>query len=119
VGLGALALRWRSAPAPMPQPGAATTALADVAPPLEAAHRRSRLRIEPGDAAVEIDGQAARPIDGFVEIAGPPGSIHKVRLTKGTADVTTEAVVAEDGVRPQKVSLDAAPSATALPAGSA
>jgi eukaryotic-like serine/threonine-protein kinase len=113
LGLVALGLRWAKGPPARAALPIATATQALPASPKEAG--RGRLRIEPGDAVVEIDGVIARVDDGLVELTGPLGSVHHVRLTKGGEAITADVVIAEDGVVPREVRL-AAPAKVAPPA---
>jgi serine/threonine-protein kinase len=129
VGLGAAAalgvgglLAYRlvgAAPQPLPPQPAALT----IAPPItafpaaEPRPRTVKLVVLPGDATVEVDGTNVTPSDGAVEITGALGSVHKVRLKSGDAEVVRDVAISEAGALPFKIELPA-PSAPA-PAPSA
>ncbi len=95
-----------AAPAPAPVPATA-------APALEPASRRVKLVIMPPDAVVELDGAKVPVEEGLVEITGAPGSVHKVRLSKGALELADEVIITEEGATPPKLELKktAAPSA--------
>ncbi len=86
---------------------------------------RVRLVVLPGDASVEVDGRAVRAIDGVVEIIGKLGSVHRVRLTKGTSSTEGDVSITETGALPAKIEIgkaapilkipSAKPSASAKP----
>jgi eukaryotic-like serine/threonine-protein kinase len=63
----------------------------------------------PGDAAVEVDGTNVTLADGTVEITGALGSVHKVRLRSGEAEVLKDVVITEGGALPPKVELPVPP----------
>ncbi|WP_433931037.1 protein kinase [Sorangium cellulosum] len=77
------------------------------APPDEAPKRRVRVVIWPEDALVELEGERATTSDGVLEINGRLGSTYKVRVFKGSAQVTTEIAITEGGAYPAKVELPA------------
>ena len=85
-----------------PAPAAAPAPVVTPAAP----QRTVKLVILPDDATVEIDGVAATASDGIVEIVGALGSVHKVRLSVGGAEIKREVVVTETGALPAKVELD-------------
>ena len=83
-----------------------------------------RVVILPADAEVQIGGTKVATKDGVLEIEGALGSVHRVRVVAGAADVTTDIVVTENGAIPPKIdavtSAKSAPSASSgMPAGSA
>jgi serine/threonine-protein kinase len=123
---GALLTRQRSPPAPMPIPTDIAIAIASAAPsepppgarvsaelpaPSAAAavapSRVVQLVVIPSDASVEIDGVPVMVSDGVVEIRGPLGSAHRVRLLKkGMKEMPATAVfVTEVGAQPAKLEL--------------
>ncbi|HTN88962.1 MAG TPA: protein kinase [Sorangium sp.] len=126
VGLGVIAVRRFSAtpeaapapeisaPAPItsasqltpPPPVAIVEAPpSSAAPPSEPAKRRVRVVIWPEDALVELEGERATTTDGVLEINGRLGGTYKVRVFKGSAQVTTEIAITEGGAYPAKVEL--------------
>jgi serine/threonine-protein kinase len=74
--------------------------------------RRVKVVVMPADATVEIEGQPVSAKNGLVEITGTLGSVHRVRVSKGKHESTTDVIVTEDGPSPPKVELV---SATAKP----
>ncbi|MGK4001871.1 hypothetical protein WMF31_04565 [Sorangium sp. So ce1036] len=62
--------------------------------------------LEPSDVTAEGDGQVVRSHNGIIDIEGPLGSVHKVRLTRGANQVTGEIVVTASGASPLKLELD-------------
>jgi eukaryotic-like serine/threonine-protein kinase len=92
----------------MTAPVAATappTATASVAP----APRTVRVAIGPPDASIEVDGVAAKLADGSVEVSGSLGSVHHVRVTRGSFDTERDVVVTQDGAMPAKIDLEVGP----------
>jgi hypothetical protein len=104
LGLGAIyffAVR-SGALAPLAAPAAGATAPG-------VATRTVRVTVAPPDAAVELDGKAARVDGGALSIQGTLGSVHHVKLTVGSRSATIDVVIAESGAVPPRVELDAAP----------
>jgi eukaryotic-like serine/threonine-protein kinase len=91
-----------------PPPQTATQAAAP--PPVDNAPKRVKLVIMPPDATAEVEGQKVTAKDGIIEITGAPGSVHKVRLSKGKNEVETDVIVTESGAMPPKLELSAAPA---------
>ncbi|WP_437633696.1 serine/threonine protein kinase [Sorangium sp. So ce854] len=90
-------------------------------PPDEPPERRVRVVIWPEDALVELEGERAATSDGVLEINGRLGRTYKVRVFKGSSQVTTEIAITEGGAYPAKVELPTAharptPKASAAPA---
>src|SRR5262249_13950014 len=83
--------------------------------------RRAALHIVPADAKVVGDGALARVReDGTIEIAGGPGSVHRVVVSKGKAELMREVVLSESGAVPASVELSPPkPATTAVKAPSA
>ena len=107
------------------EPGAVTTSLppekvvAEDKPPAvqETAMRRVRLRVTPDWASVEVDGIAVAVRDGFVDINGPLGTKHRVRIFLGEREAAYEVAITDDGPLPERVDLGPAPSAAAAASG--
>ncbi|WP_437876130.1 serine/threonine protein kinase [Sorangium sp. So ce513] len=92
-------------------------------PPEEPPERRVRVVIWPEDALVELEGERTATSDGVLEINGRLGRTYKVRVFKGSSQVTTEIAITEGGAYPAKVELPIvharpgpAPKASAAPA---
>jgi serine/threonine-protein kinase len=117
VLLGAVVVRVTRAPVPAPSASTTPVATASASPtvPLTATPpppapepvRRVTLRIVPDDASVEVDGFLARADtrSGTVEVAGLPGSVHHVRVSKGRDEIRADVVVTDQGAVPPKVEL--------------
>jgi eukaryotic-like serine/threonine-protein kinase len=94
-----------------------STAAPQPAAPPDSKPRSVAVVIFPEGASVEVDGAAAALNDGVLEITGPIGSVHKVRVIAGGAEKTVPVVVAESGAVPPKIEVEAAaapgPTATA------
>jgi hypothetical protein len=71
--------------------------------------RRATLVIEPLDAHVEIEGVHVPATKGVVEIEGVLGSIHRVRISKGTREFRGDVAITEAGVLPPKLTLEPPP----------
>jgi serine/threonine protein kinase len=82
----------------------ASRATPSVAPQVELP--RVKLAVAPADAAVEIDGAAARPSDGAVEIQGAVGSVHRVRVSRGALERSVDVTVTDGGASPHRIELD-------------
>jgi eukaryotic-like serine/threonine-protein kinase len=67
--------------------------------------RAVKLVVLPDDVTVEIDGVPAPTKRGVVEIIGPLGSMHKVKLTSGKEEIIEEVVVTANGAHPPKLEL--------------
>ena len=105
---GALAYQV-TRPAPVPSPGGVETAKpAPSQAPVEATSkpRTVELVVLPDGATVEVDGTAVTPRDGVVDITGPLGSVHQVRVSSGGEETTGKVVVTEAGALPAKIQLD-------------
>ena len=117
IALGG-ALAYKLFAPPQPQPAVAPSPSASppapgIAPPAEAKPRTVKLVILPDDAEVEVDGAGVKPTDGAVEITGPLGSVHKVRVASSGGEVVHDVVVSETGAVPAKLEAPAPkPSAT-------
>ncbi len=108
-----------SAPATAEPPTPAASATPRVAPVAEAA-RRVMLVVMPAGVFVDVDGAPAKIQDGTVEIEGPLGSVHHVRVHRGKAEVAADVIVTDSGAVPPKLELDrGAPGAGKGPAGPA
>ncbi|HVY49346.1 MAG TPA: serine/threonine protein kinase, partial [Minicystis sp.] len=78
--------------------------------------RSVQLVIVPGDADVEHDGEKVAAHDGIVDIKGTLGSVHEVRMTKGTSSKTGQIAVTDSGANPPKLELSTKPGAPVAPA---
>ena len=93
---------------------------APAAGPVEAKPRSVKMVVIPADATVEVDGVAAPVTNGVVEIKGPLGSLHTVRIAAGGAETTGDVAITENGASPPKMELaPAAEKDPPAPAGSA
>jgi serine/threonine-protein kinase len=122
IGLGgAAAMRFGHAAADSrPTDVSAGTAGALAAPPApspntEVKPRTVKLVVLPGEASVEVDGAPATAIEGAVEVVGALGSVHKVRIRSGAAEVLREVVISEQGALPPKIELAPATAGEAKP----
>jgi serine/threonine-protein kinase len=111
-------------PPPVAPPPPATTPAPVVvaAPPADAAPKRVKLVIMPPDAVAEVEGVRTIAKNGIIEITGAPGSVHRVKLTKGKTETEVEVIVTESGAMPPKVELTfggAAPKPSATAAAGA
>ena len=102
----------RSAPTP-------ALAAVTVVPVVDASLRRVKVVVLPADASVEVEGMRVQTNRGLIEITGPPGSVHRVRLFKGKNESTTDVVVTEYGASPPKVELTVVQIGKAPPGTSA
>ena len=108
-------------PVPAPPPAAAPpSAVPAAAPPVDMSPKRVKLVIMPPDAVTEIEGKRVFAKNGIIEITGAPGSVHRVKLSKGKTETEVEVIVTESGAMPPKVeltfgSLVPRPTATAAP----
>jgi len=59
----------------------------------------------PDNASAEVEGEAVKLKDGILEIEGLNGSVHRVRIFKGTSEVTADVVVTEAGALPAKIEI--------------
>ncbi|XXX81879.1 serine/threonine-protein kinase [Sorangium sp. So ce134] len=91
-------------PAPAPPPPA-TTVAPEVTAAGEPQPRRVQVVILPPDASVEVEGERATTRNGILEITGPLGSEHRVRVFKGASEVVTDVFVTTSGARPLKIEL--------------
>lgn len=67
---------------------------------------RVQLTISPPNARAELDGVPAVVREGTLVISGSRGSVHRVRLTSGTRESSTEVTITENGAVPAHVALD-------------
>ena len=91
-----------SAPPVATAPPAATPA---AAPVTDMSPKRVKLVIMPPDAIAEVEGKRVIAKNGIIEITGLPGSVHRVKLTKGKTDTEVEVIITESGAMPPKVEL--------------
>jgi hypothetical protein len=66
---------------------------------------RFQLEVEPANAAVLVDGAPRQPQDGKLELAGPLGSIHLVRLTLSGRSIEERVAITADGLMPPTIVL--------------
>jgi len=62
-----------------------------------------RLKITPAFAAVAVDGERAQPEDGYVELSGEEGSVHKVVVTVAGKTKTVRVTLTADGPKPPHI----------------
>jgi serine/threonine-protein kinase len=92
------------APPPTPTPTATAAPVETAAALAPAAVRRVKVLILPSDASVMVEDKLVPVKDGEVEISGPLGSRHKVKVWKGKSPpVEQDVVVTESGAFPLKV----------------
>jgi hypothetical protein len=73
--------------------------------------RRVKVIVLPGDAAVEVDGVAARRRDGVIELLGKVGEVRRLRVARGAESAEESVTIEESGASPPLVDLRArAPS---------
>jgi serine/threonine-protein kinase len=121
---GLLAYRLGVQPAPSAL-GAAPTASAvaasapgpSAAPALPLPELVVRLAVEPEGAVVEVDGRVTPVSEGGVELRGPLGSAHHVRLVKGAQKVEGEVAITSQGAVPPRMALSASVAETPAPKG--
>jgi serine/threonine-protein kinase len=112
VGGAALRFGRGSADAKPATPSDSASALPQpVVTPAEPKARTVKLVVLPSEATVEVDGTPATVIDGAVEVVGALGSVHKVRVKSGAAEVLREVAISEQGALPPKIEAAAAPTA--------
>jgi serine/threonine-protein kinase len=106
--------------APAVAPTATATAVA-AAEPAAQASKRVYVVIIPTDASVEVEGAKVALKDGLLEINGIPGSVKRVRVSKGTGESIADVVVTEAGALPPKieVKIGVKTTVTAAPTGAA
>ena len=114
---GLLAYRVTTPPAgPAPaitDTARASTQSADTAP------ATVQLFVLPAGASIEVDDKPAASKGGVVEITGALGSAHKVRVSLGADETTTEVFVTQKGAKPPTIVLaTAAPAASSAPSAS-
>jgi hypothetical protein len=73
--------------------------------------KRIKLVILPPDAVVEVEGQRVPVTDGLIDLEGAPGSIRRIRISKGTNETTGDVVITEIGAMPPKLELEEKPGA--------
>ncbi len=86
---------------------ATALAASSVEPAPASAEQSVRLSVEPADATVEINGRATPVKDGNVAIVGALGSVHHVRVMKGTQEATANVVISAAGAVPAHVKVSA------------
>jgi serine/threonine-protein kinase len=67
--------------------------------------KRVKLVVAPRDVIVEIDGKEVPVTNGVAEVEGALGSIHRVRVSKGSSEMLADVIVAEFGASPPMVEL--------------
>ena len=104
IGAGAGVLRFTGLLGGAPDPAPATTqsAAADTKP------RSVTVVILPPTATVEVEGKETALVEGILEISGPVGSVHKVRVASGGVEKNVRVVVSESGAVPPKIELEGA-----------
>ena len=107
-------------PVTVPPPIAAPPSAIPATPPVDRSPKRGKLVIMPPDAVAEIEGKRVFAKNGILEITGAPGSVHRVKLSKGKTETEVEVIVTESGAMPPKVeltfgSLATRPAASAAP----
>jgi eukaryotic-like serine/threonine-protein kinase len=71
--------------------------------------------IAPDGAEVLVNGAKVELSNGLLELTGVNGSVHTVRVSKGSAFTEVEVVIAGRRALPPKIELPSAPSASAPP----
>ena len=99
----AAAVEPAAAPAAAPAPSPSDS---PVVAPVPQERTVKLVVITPDDATVEVDGQPVKVRNGVVEITGPLGSVHKVKLVAGKDEAEEDVVVTEIGAQPPKVTLE-------------
>src|SRR5262249_1804669 len=74
--------------------------------------RTVHVTIEPKDAQVKVDGNAAIASDGTLEFKGALGTVHAITVSQGGRETTVPVVIASGGAVPDRVTLGAAPAAS-------
>src|SRR5262249_37145361 len=69
-------------------------------------------------AKVEVDGRPAPVTDGTAEVRGLLGTMHHVRVVKGSQEATAEVVITTQGPMPARVQIDASGAKAAGPSPS-
>jgi serine/threonine-protein kinase len=77
------------------------------APTAEPDARVAKVKVEPSDAEVTVNGQNVPVLGGSFEIRGRLGSMHEVWLRSGDRRVKHDIVIADKGASPESVSLPA------------
>ncbi|WP_437803193.1 serine/threonine protein kinase [Sorangium sp. So ce693] len=94
-----------TAPTPAATPTTPTTPEV-VAAAVEPQPKRVQVVILPADASVEVEGKRVTTRNGILDITGPPGSVHRVRVfKKGGGEAMADVVVTDTGALPPKVEL--------------
>jgi serine/threonine-protein kinase len=66
---------------------------------------RAKLVVVPRDAMVEVDDAGAVVHDGVVDLEGAPGSVHRVRVSRGRQEASVDVTVTDAGAVPPRVEL--------------
>jgi eukaryotic-like serine/threonine-protein kinase len=104
-----VAVAATATPPPIPTSAAAAPASAPaVTPAPEASMRTVKVQIVPSEAQVEVEGNKVASVEGVIEITGGLGSVHHVKISKGTVHTQKEVVITAEGPKPPKVELEAA-----------
>jgi hypothetical protein len=69
--------------------------------------RRVKVIVLPGDAAVEVDGVAARRRDGVIELLGKVGEVRRLRVARGAESTEETVTIQESGASPPLIDLRA------------
>jgi eukaryotic-like serine/threonine-protein kinase len=99
----------RATPAKAPAAPSALASSPDKGP--EA--RTVKVAILPASAEVEVEGTTVVPKDGTIEITGGLGTVHRVRVRRGAAQLTENVVVTAEGALPARIELEPASRARA------
>ncbi len=103
----------------MPSASAAVSVAVSVAAPPPAApeERSARLAVDPPDARVTVDGNETPIEGGGVQLHGPLGSVHHVRVVKGSQNVDDDVAITSQGAVPSRLQIELAAGRSPLRAG--
>ncbi|MBK8256109.1 MAG: serine/threonine protein kinase [Polyangiaceae bacterium] len=68
--------------------------------------RTVKVFVLPKGAKVEVEGQTVGLADDLLEIKGPLGSVHKVKVTVGEKSKTVEVAITDNGPVPAKIEVE-------------
>ncbi|MBI4704616.1 MAG: serine/threonine protein kinase [Deltaproteobacteria bacterium] len=116
AGVGVVALGRKSPARPAAEPTAAAaasaarvaapSATASIAVPAsDAKPKRVYVVVLPKEASVQVEGKDAPLRDGVLDLEGLPGSVHRVRVVKGTFETVQDVVITESGALPPMIQL--------------
>lgn len=77
--------------------------------------RHDRVKVGPAGVNVEVDGKSVVVTAGTIAVEGPPGSVHRVRLSLGGRESSTDVVLTEKGAIPAELTLAASPESSTKP----